>query len=166
MGGNWTSHDFFRVKLEKTAGISLLRMPYQGGAPAVQAVAGNNCDASTPFVPEGLSSVDGKLVTPLAVSSAERNPAVKNVPTCRELGLDVVQVMWRCIVMPLKTPEPVLETLEKVFYQTYQNPEFQATLQKAGGTPIWMDRKQFNKYAEEEYATYAKLIKEFGIQAK
>ncbi|HSR11136.1 MAG TPA: tripartite tricarboxylate transporter substrate binding protein, partial [Thermodesulfobacteriota bacterium] len=72
MGGTWNSHDFFRAKLEKALGIKFLRMPYQGGAPAVQAVAGGHIDSSTPHVSEVLPSVEGKLVNPIALSDVVR----------------------------------------------------------------------------------------------
>ena len=48
LGGAWTSHDFLRASLEDSAGIKFKRMVFQGGAAAVNAVAGNNCMVAVP----------------------------------------------------------------------------------------------------------------------
>lgn len=166
MGGNWTAHDFFRVKLEKAAGIKFQRVPFQGGAPAVQAVAGETCDSSTPFVPEVLPMLDGKLVTPLAVSSTQRAAALPNLPTVKELGYDVVQYIWRGFSVPPKTSPEIVSFLEGVFKKTYDDPECRAALIKAGVTPIWKGHKEFVKYVEDEHADYLKLVKELGVAAQ
>jgi tripartite-type tricarboxylate transporter receptor subunit TctC len=166
MGGNWTAHDFFRVKLEKATGMRLQRVPFQGGAPAIQAVAGETCDSSTPFVPEVLPMLESKLVTPLAVSSEKRVSALPNIPTVKELGFNVVQYIWRGLSVPPKTPPEIVSFLETVFKKTYDDPECQNALIKAGVNPIWKGHKEFVKYVEEEHATYLKLVKELGVEAK
>lgn len=166
MGGNWTAHDFFRVKLEKAAGVNFQRVPYQGGAPALQAVAGETCDSSTPFVPEILPMMDSKLVTALAVSAEKRVSALPNIPTVRELGYDVVQYIWRGLSVPPKTPPDIVSFLEGVFKKTYDDPECQDALIKAGVNPIWKGHKEFVKYVAEEHATYQKLVKELGVEPK
>jgi tripartite-type tricarboxylate transporter receptor subunit TctC len=166
MGGTWTTHDFFRVKMEKVIGLQLLRTPFQGGAPAVQAVAGGHIDCSTPLLPEGLPSVEGKLVTPIAISGPERSPAVPNIPTVKELGYDVVQVMWRCISVPPGTSEEIIKVLEGAFLKTCQDPEFQKDLRKAGGTPSCMDRKEVTRFYQEEFQSYSAIVKSLGIEPK
>jgi tripartite-type tricarboxylate transporter receptor subunit TctC len=166
MGGNWTAHDFFRVKLEKAAGVQFQRVPFQGGAPAIQAVAGGTCDSSTPFVPEILPMLEGKLVTPLAVSAEKRVSALPNIPTVRELGYDVVQYIWRGLSVPPKTPPEIVSFLESVFKKTYDDPECRDALINAGVNPIWKGHKEFVKYVEEEHVAYLKLVKELGVEPK
>ena len=167
MGGTWNSHDFFRAKLEKAAGVQFLRTPYQGGAPAVQAVAGGHVDCSTPFVSEALPTVEGKLVTPIAVSDAQRAPQLPNVPSIKELGYEAaVQLMWRGVAVPPGTPQEMIDYLEGVFTKAFNDPEFQKELIKAGGFPLFRNHKDFMKYYEEDYQRYAVLIKELGIEPK
>lgn len=166
IGGIWTTHDFFRVKMEKVIGLQFLRTPFQGGAPAVQAVAGGHIDCSIPLITEGLPSIEGKLVTPIAISGPERSPSLPNVPTVKELGYDVVQIMWRGISVPPGTPEEIITFLEDGFLKTCNDPEFQADLRKAGGTPSCMNRKEFTKFYEEEFKSYSAIVKELGIEPK
>jgi tripartite-type tricarboxylate transporter receptor subunit TctC len=166
MGGTWNSHDFFRAKLEKAIGIKFLRTPYQGGAPALQAVAGGHINCSTPHVSEVLPSLEGKLVTPIALSNPDRAPQVPNVPTVREFGYDVIQLNWRGVTVPPGTPQEIIDYLEGVFTKAFNEPEFQNDLRQAGGFPIYRNQKDFTKYYNEEYERYKTLAKELGIEPK
>ncbi len=166
MGGNWSAHDFLRAKMEKAIGIHFLKTPFQGGAPAAQAVAGGHVDSSTAFIAEGLPLIEGKLVNPVAVSSAERLPAFPNIPTIREQGYDVVHTMWRGISVPPKTPKEIVDILEEAFTKTFNDPEFRKDLQKAGVFPIFKNHKEFVKYYNEEAERYAALLKELGVVAQ
>jgi tripartite-type tricarboxylate transporter receptor subunit TctC len=167
MGGTWNSHDFFRAKLEKATGARFLRMPYQGGAPAVQAVAGGHIDSSTPFVVEAVPTVEGKLVRAIAVSGSERSPALPDLPSVKELGFPAaVQLMWRGVSVPPGTPEEIIQVLEGAFTKAYNDPEFQKDLKKVGGSPSYMSRKDFTKYIEDDHQRYAALAKELGIEPK
>jgi tripartite-type tricarboxylate transporter receptor subunit TctC len=166
MGGTWTSHDFFRLKLEKAYGVRYLRVAYQGGAPALQAVAGGHVDSAVPFVVEAMPSLEGKLVTPLAVSSPERVPTLPDVPSVRELGQDAVQANFRGISVPPGTPPEIIQRLEEAFAKTFKDPEFQNDLKKVGIAPLFRGQKDFAKYYKDEYDRYAALAKEFGIEPK
>ncbi len=166
MGGTWTSHDFFRLKLEKAYGVRFLRVAYQGGAPALQAVVGGHIDSAVPFVVEAMPSIEGKLVTPLAVSSPERVPTLPHVPSVRELGQEAVQANFRGISVPPGTPQEIIQFLEEAFAKTFKEPEFQNDLKKVGIAPLFRGHKDFLKYYKEEYDRYAALAKEFGIKPK
>lgn len=166
MGGTWTSHDFFRVKLEKAYGVKFLRMAYQGGAPALQAVAGGHIDSSTPFIVEAMPTLEGKLATPLVVSHSERVPTLPNVPAVKELGQDVVQHNFRGVSLPPGTPQEIVEYLEEAFAKTAKDPEFQAELRKVGIFPFFRGQKDFAKYYLDEAARYAAIAKEFSIEPK
>jgi tripartite-type tricarboxylate transporter receptor subunit TctC len=167
MGGTWNSHDFFRAKLEKAAGVKFLRTPYQGGAPAVQAVAGGHIDCSTPFVSEALPTVEGKLVTPVAVSDHQRAPQLPQVPSIKELGYEAaVQLMWRGVSVPPGTPQEIINYLEGVFTKAYNDPEFQKDFKKAGGFPSFRNHRDFVQYFKEDSERYGSLAKELGIEPK
>ncbi len=166
MGGTWTSHDFFRVKLEKAYGVKFLRMSYQGGAPALQAVAGGHVDSATPFIVEAMPSIEGKLVTSVAVSCAERAPTLPNVPSVKELGQDVTQYNFRGVSVPPGTPQEIIDFLEDAFAKAYKDPEFQSDLKKVGIFPFFRGHKDFVKYYQEEAARYAAIAKELAIEPK
>jgi len=166
MGGTWTSHDFFRLKLEKAIGARFLSVAYQGGAPALQAVSGGHIDSAVPFVVEAVPSLEGKLVTPLAVSSAERVPALKDVPSVKEFGVDAIQGQMRGVSVPPGTPKEIIDLLDEAFAKTFKEPEFQSDMRKAGISPFFRGHADYVKFYNDEHDRYAGLAKEFGIEAK
>ena len=80
-GSHLAAEYFFRVH----AKVKALHVPFRGGGPAIQALLGNQIDlvASSFGVTSQIN--DGKLKG-LAVASPERNPAMPQVPTYKEIG--------------------------------------------------------------------------------
>ena len=166
MGGQWNSHDFFRARMEKFFGIKFLRIPFQGGAPAIQAVAGGHVDSSTPFISEGLPSIEGKMVTAIAVSGRERAVALPNVHTIKELGYDFIHVSWRALGLPIGVSPEIIPFLDGVFSKTFKDPEFVKDFVQAGVNPYFRPHEEFVKYYKEEYSQYSALLKELGFEVK
>ena len=165
-GGNWTTHDFFRLKMEMAENLNWRRMPYLGGAPALRDVAADACDATTPLVPEILPMLDSGKVVALAVASEKRVPILADIPTCKEAGYDIVQSIWRGLTVPKGTPKEISDKLESVFKQTLEDPEAIDAMLKAGVNPVWMDHVEFTKFMEQEHAFYAKALKEWGVEPR
>ncbi len=163
MGGPWNGHDFFRHKLETEAGIQFERMMFQGGAPALNAVAGGNADSATPFVAEAIPQIEANTVVPLAVSSDERSPFLPDIPTVKENGLDVTQYMWRGFAVPAGTPEEIVNYLDDVFTKTFHNPKYQEEAEKAGLSLSFKNHEEFSTYYQEEFEFYKSVIEELGI---
>lgn len=165
-GGNWTTHDFFRIKMEQAGNLSWRRMPYLGGAPALRDVAADACDVTTPLVPEILPMLDSGKVTALAVASEKRVAQLPDIPTCKEEGYDIVQSIWRGLTVPKGTPKEVFDKLESVFKQTLEDPEAIDAMHKAGVNPVWMDHVEFAKFLEREHTYYSKALKEWGVEPR
>ncbi len=164
LGGSWNGHDFFRINLEKAIGAEFERMPFQGGAPALTALAGGNVDSATPFVAEAMAQIDVGTLVPLAVTSDERSPLLPDVPTVKESGYDVTQYMWRGFAVPTDTPAEIVQFLSQAFEETFNNPEFQEDARKAGIEPSFKNHEEFKQYYDEEFASYRDLIKEIGLE--
>ena len=167
MGGNWTPHDFLRLKTEEANGIKFNRMPFAGGAPALQSAASGNCDLVVPFLAELLSLIDSGLVVPLAVAYDERVEQIADVPSTKELGYpEMTQTIWRCFTLPKNTPSEIVSYLEAVFKKVIENPEYLAEARRIGVNPVFMGARDLEAYVEREYAYYAEKTREWGIRVK
>ena len=167
MGGNWTPHDFLRLKTEEIAGVKFNRMPFPGGAPALQSAASGNCDLAVPFLAELLGLLDSGLVVPLAVAYDERVSQIPDVPSVAELGYpEMTQTIWRCLTLPKKTPPEIVAYLEAVFEKVINDPEYQAEAKKMGVNPVFMGSRDLEEFVEKEYQYYAEKSKEWGIRVK
>src|SRR3954466_201049 len=107
------------------AGMQAVPVPFKGGGPAAQAVAGGFVSVVVSSLAVAKPQMEGKLVKGLLVTSPKRSPAVPDVPTLRELGLKVADVdleFWWGLFVPKGTPEPIRAKIEKALQTTMQNP--------------------------------------------
>jgi len=106
----------------------------------------------------------GKLRA-LGVSGATRTDAVPDVPTVAEAGLPGFEVLnWQGIAVPKKTPDAIVQRLNRALLTTLKSPEMinaLATqgLDAAGGTP-----EQFGTLIKSEIEKYAKVAKQAKIR--
>lgn len=166
LGGAWTSHDFLRLAIEKKAGVTFKRMVFQGGAPALNAVAGGNCDIAVPFVSEALAQIEAKNVVPIAITSSERFELVKDIPTLKESGFDLQFSMWRGFVVPAGTPDAVVNALDTAFKKAFDDPQFQKDALAAGLLTEYKGHKDFVNFYNENHEHFKAIIQEQNIQVK
>jgi len=135
-GGVGTAVQLAGELLNIRAGIKVQSVPYKGTAPALAAVLGNQ----VPMMYGGISSArpyleSGKL-NAIAITGNQRNPAVPDVPTFAELGLDIQANSYWGIYAPTGVPGPVLDILSRAFAGTLQDPDVVKRLADLGYTPI------------------------------
>ena len=164
VGGNWTVHDFLRLKIENHAGVKFNRMPFLGGALAARAAARGNCDVVVPFLSEILPHLETGRVVPLAVAYEKRLAQIPDIPTTAELGYpEVTQTIWRVLTLPRDTPQPILEFLENAFAKAAENPAYIEEARKRGVNPVFMGSKDTEAFVQKEFEYYSGKIAEWGI---
>ena len=99
--------------LNSILGIKPTSIPFNGTGPALTALIAGQvdymCDQIVNVVPAGARPAQIKAY---AVGTAERNPALPNVPTSKEAGLPEFQAQaWNALFAPKGTPQPVLDKL-------------------------------------------------------
>jgi tripartite-type tricarboxylate transporter receptor subunit TctC len=166
VGGAYNSHDFFRWKIELATGIKVNRMPFNGGAPTLAAVAGGHCDVASVSISEALAAMKEGKVVALATSEGERTPLAPDVPTMKELGIDVVHAQWRCITSPVNTPQEIKNLIINVLAKTFSNPEWAAELKNAGFNPVNITGAAALDFYNKDFAEYRDLVQKLGITAK
>jgi len=139
-------------------------MPFNGGAPALAAVAGGNCDSASQSISEALAAMEAGHVVAIAVTSAERSPLAPNVPTLKEQGIDVVHAQWRGFVVTPGTPEEIIKILSEAFEKVYNDKGWQEEAKKAGLAPKFMNYKTFGEFYNKDFTVYKNLINELGIK--
>ena len=157
---------FFSVMIGQEAGVDMVPVPYQGGAPLMTALLGNQVaggiDVLAEFIPQHRA---GKLRV-LATSGAQRSKMLPDVPTFREAGLPKIQAQsWFALYAPARTPEPVIATLNAAVNQSLQSPALLAqlgplALEAGGGSPADLVKLQ-----EEETRRWGPVVKASGFKA-
>ncbi|OGA22050.1 MAG: hypothetical protein A3I02_07790 [Betaproteobacteria bacterium RIFCSPLOWO2_02_FULL_67_26] len=105
-------------------------VPYQGGGPALTAVAGGHVDAAATHPGSFRPFLAAGKVRVLAVSSDRRIEDFPDVPTYRERGWNLVRYQWRGIMAKAGTPRPVVERLAAAVQKAQQAAEWKSYLRQ------------------------------------
>jgi tripartite-type tricarboxylate transporter receptor subunit TctC len=156
--GPWGAADFPMRMLARATGIEYNNVPYDGGGPALLAVLGGHADASFLFSAQLLPHIGAGKIRALAVSDTKRMPQLSSVPTLAEEGVDVTFTMWRSVLAPKGTPQPVVEKLEGVFKRITEDASFKALIKQLGDDIQFQGAKEFEATWRQEQDTFAKVV--------
>lgn len=150
----------------KSAGVKINQVPYRGSAPAVNDMLGGH----VPFMYTTLGPVSqhvasGKMAV-LAVADPQRSPLLPNVPTLSELGYKDADVgAWQALMGPKGMPDSVVKTLNTHMNEIIKMPDVLARMTAIATIPVGGDGAVLGRLNANDHNRYAKVIKEFNIQA-
>jgi len=149
-------------------GVRLTHIPYKGGGPLVQDLIGGQIDLGVAGVPNMLAHVRNRLIRPLAVTSDKRSPALPEVPTLAELGINGVRAYtWWGLLAPAGTPASILERMHAAVVHALELPDLKKMLNETlamdtlASTPL-----ATQQFIEREIATWARVVRDNNIKAE
>jgi len=151
------------------AGMQAVPVPFKGGGPAAQAVAGGFVSVVVSSLAVAKPQMEGKLVKGLLVTSPKRSPAIPNTPTLKELGIKVADVdleFWWGLFVPKGTPEPIRAKIEKALEATMKNPAVRERLAKVDTDPSFAPGPALKAKLEREITNWSKFIDAKGIKVE
>ena len=151
------------VALFKAAGAEVNDIPY-GVQQVVPNLLGGHVDA-TMQLPGALSShIKSGAVRALAALIPKRDPALPDVPTASEQGVDVSLEAWRGIAVPKGTPIGAIAVLEHAIRRTVESPEFVKASEKFAVRPAFLPAAEFAELIAREDAELARLMQLIGLK--
>ena len=125
--------------LQQAAGVEFLHVPFTGGAPSLQALLAGTVELAV-LAPEEMAGLaQAGDIRPLAVCSAERLAAFREVPTLRELGWNVVAENMKGLNAPAGLPDEIAATLHDRFRRAREMPAWQNFLERTGAMDGYLD---------------------------
>jgi tripartite-type tricarboxylate transporter receptor subunit TctC len=98
--------------LHSLVGVDPTFVPFTGAGPAMNALLGGQVDYICNAIPDAVPHIQNGTAKGYAITTAERSPALPNVPTAREGGLPGFNASaWNALFAPKGTPKPVVEKL-------------------------------------------------------
>ncbi len=123
--GDGSFPDLFMRWLNNQWGTKIVGVPYKGGGPAAQALAGNQVQVTRFGVGNFMGMIDAGKVKALAVSADKRSPLLPNVPTFKEAGLGAYPGQgWWGLAAPKGTPQPIIDKMAAEWGKLFNDPEF------------------------------------------
>ncbi len=144
-------------------GVKSTDVPFDGGAPTLTALLGNQIDVASIQIGEAIENIESGKLTPLSVFSAERIEYLPEVPTATEQGYDVEVAQYRFLTVPKGTPDDVKDTLVEGLEATFATEEYQTFNEQNSLTPMELPGDEVVTQLEEDKERYASLAEEFGI---
>jgi tripartite-type tricarboxylate transporter receptor subunit TctC len=164
-GGTGSSLYLATELLKAKTGIKLTIVPYKGAGPALNDLLGGHIDGMFDAMPVMVTQAKTGKVTPLAVTSAKRSPALPEVPTMMESGVaDYEMSGWFGILAPSNTPPAIARRLRDEVAKAVAAPDVVAQLDSQGMQPLANQPEEWDGYLKAELARYTKIIREANIK--
>ncbi len=162
------SHIAAEYFFSKIAHIKAQHIPFQGGAPAMNATIGNQIDLLATTLGGGAAAqiAAGKLKG-LGVASAKRVSVAPNVPTYAEAGYPKFEASsWVGIFAPAKTDPAIVTKLNAAVEEAMKDPKLVGRLTSIGFDPMHNTQSEADRYFRSEVGTWGKMVKALGLSIK
>lgn len=156
-----TSH-FFPALIEKAAGIKFKYVSYEGLAPRMNAILGGHIDLTDSNLTQK-GKVEAGQLRFIAIGTDKRSPEMPNVPTLKELGVNVAYTVSRGVLVPKGTPGDVLAKLESACAATAKEPAFEDSMKKQATDVRYLGRKQYAEWLKANDELNKTLAKDLGL---
>ncbi|MGZ8267475.1 MAG: Bug family tripartite tricarboxylate transporter substrate binding protein [Burkholderiales bacterium] len=147
-------------------GTQMLHIPYRGTGPAITGLLSG--EVETMFMPalSAVPLINGRRVRGLAVTSRERLPALKGLPTVSESGLKGYESsQWYGVLAPAGTPGEIVALLNAHIVRIMQSADMKQRMADSGSLAVGSTREVFAKHLSDELTKWAKVIKASGATA-
>jgi tripartite-type tricarboxylate transporter receptor subunit TctC len=144
----------------------MLHVPYRGTGPAITGLLSG--EVGTMFMPAltAVPLITSGRVRGLAVTSRERLPALRDLPTVDEAGLKGYESsQWYGMLAPAGTPTDIVNLLNMHVVKIMQSPDMKQRMQESGSVAVGSSRDAFAKHLADEFAKWARVIKASGATA-
>jgi len=145
---------------KQKAGVDIVHVPYRGTVAVLPDLISGRVAMMIDGVPAEAKNIQNGTVKALAVTTATRSPALPDVPTMKEVGLDYEVPFWTAIYAPIRTPKPIIDKLAAAAHQATHDAEVIKRLatigtEGAGSTPAELDTA-----TRDQFALYRAIVKD------
>ncbi len=163
-GGIWHLALAGLLSDQKLDPASVPWVPSQGAAPGLQDLVAGGVDIVPCSLPEARSLIDAGKVKSLAVFDANRNGALKNIPTLKEAtGSNWTLAAWRGMAGPKGMPKEATDKLVAAFDKAYKSKEYKDFMDQRGYGMIWAGPADYAKFMDKSNKDLGTVMKAVGI---
>jgi len=163
-GGNGTPGHVAGELFKMMAGVSMVHVPYRGGAFALTDLLGGQVQVLIDPIPASIGYLRAGKLHALAVTTTTRSDVLADVPTVNEFVPGYEASAWYGIGAPRGTPTEIIDRLNSAINACLAEPVLKARLVDVGGMPFSSSPAQFGNFIAAETEKWAKVIKSAGIK--
>lgn len=158
-----STSQFIWLLMAQKMGIEFSYVPYDGTAERMTALLSGAIDMGVLNVASGRKHLEGGALQGFAIAANERSKHLPDMPTLKELGVDMEFALKRGIVAPKGTPPAVIEKWSQVFKAAAENPDLLKQLEAKGTDVRWEGPADYRKWAEGLFNDYKAVAVAIGM---
>lgn len=146
--------------------LKLNPVHFPGTVDAVTSVIGGHSDVVISKVSESVSALDAGQTFLLAAFTEERMSEYPDVPTMKELGLDLVHASSRGVAVPKGTPQEIIDFLHDCLKKASEEPDYNTRMKSAGLAVKYRSGADFGKFYMNQYNAFKPVFERLGLTGK
>jgi putative tricarboxylic transport membrane protein len=155
---------FFQYQLEKATGVKLKYVSFKSGSDAMAAVMGKHVDLTTENVSEMMSGVEAKKLRILAVPADQRLAGLPDVPTLKELGINIHVGGGRGLAMPAGVSKEALAVMEATAERAHKSAQWRDYATRNMYENTYMGSAAFSQYLAKQLPVIGEFMEAVGIK--
>jgi tripartite-type tricarboxylate transporter receptor subunit TctC len=163
--GNGSTSHLSAMLFQKLTSTQMVHVPYRGTAPALQDIMGNQVDMFFDNLGTSLPLHNAGNARILAVGSSQRAPALPDVPTLQEVGVENFQsVTWFAVMAPPGTPLRLTQAINQAIVEALHWPGVSQQFAKMGVEPVGGSVAATASFIAEERTRWGEVIRAANIK--
>jgi len=166
--GSGTSIHLAGELFKSMTGTFMTHIPYKGSGPALLDLVGGSADVMFDNLPSSMAQIKGGKLTPLAVTSAQRSPALPDLPTVEEAGGPALKgyeaSSWFGLLAPAGTSPDIVNRIQQEVAKSLATPAIKEKMLAQGAIPSGNTPAEFTKLIASEHVKWAKVVKDSGAK--
>ena len=164
--GSGTSVHLSGELFKSMTGCEMVHVPYKGAGPALTDLIGGQVQVIFDNLPSSAGHIKGGRIRALAVTSAQREPSMPELPTVAETVPGYEATAWFGIGMPKGTPRDIIDKVNAEVNRALADPKMRERLAELGGKPIPGTPEDFGKVIAAETEKWAKVVIDSGAKVE
>jgi tripartite-type tricarboxylate transporter receptor subunit TctC len=148
------------------AGLEWQHVPYRGTGPSLVDLLAGQVQLTIDNLPAILPQIKSGGVRALAISTAQRWPALPDLPTIAEAGLPgYAAISWQMVAAPSGTPRPIIDRMAAAITKASADPDFKAKVAATGAATAGGTVDEARAFVKEEAVKWREVVIKSGAKA-
>jgi len=147
-------------------GTPMNHIPYRGSSPALMDLIAGRTVVMFDNMTSALQQVKTGQIRALALAGKDRNPALPDVPTLKESGVDLEVEPWFGLFMPAATPKAILGKMNTAVGKIVMQPEIREQLKEFGLETRYLSLPSLQLFVDNDVRRWASVIESAGVKVE
>jgi len=165
--GNGSLAHLTTIVLNQASRAKFVPVAYKGGGPLSADLIGGHVELALASTAAQANHVRSGKMRALALTGEKRSHTMPDVPTLKELGIDVVAHAWWGILAPAGTPKPIIDKFHAELVKAIKLPDVNKTLSETQGMDVVaLSPADTQKWINDNIARWGKVVRDNSIKAE